>query len=444
MEDFNEIEDSEKLIESEQDDEDIVKDILDQLKPNKDETSEADLEKLLNRYEKNKNDAIVEDKIEHLNRPTETVVELTRLDLNRFDANLLRGFRQIQYLYLQDNRISSLQIDFFTILNRLKYLDLRNNALVTLPCSICYHECLEILLLQGNCMTRVPKEIGSLPKLRGLQLSQNPITYPASSVLSRGSSAIIEYLRLEWAQYERETGQARQNRNGGGALATAHSVQIRAKQIKRDETTSAGSEKRNGENKKRAPKKLTSRTQQISGDEESKTVITLGSDKTSLTLSGVERGKCESKIDHIDYKPDPVCMFVNKIKPGKTRKEVNLPYCTDETQDTWSTSNQSFSGSVTEISPQSSTPSPQSSTTSRKKHIRKMKHYSEILNPYKPFGSVRQSLDDQQIQALYLRRLIEIHMKFIAANKEKQLQRMKNRESLDKWRDEYTLHMCYY
>lgn len=143
-------------------DEVIVKEILDKLKTgnkvNKDENPEEDLEQLFKQNDKD--DVIVEAKLSNLNRVTQNQIELNQLGLNRLNVELLRSFRQIQYLYLQENRISSLGHDFFTVLNQLKYLDLRSNLLLSIPCTICYHGSLEILLLQGNCIRRVPKEIG--------------------------------------------------------------------------------------------------------------------------------------------------------------------------------------------------------------------------------------------------------------------------------------------
>ncbi|KAL1450100.1 hypothetical protein WDU94_002553 [Cyamophila willieti] len=192
--------------------------------------------------------------------------------------------------------------------------------LVTLPCSICYHPCLEILLLQGNRITQVNKYIGSLPKLRGLQLSQNPITYPTQSVLSRGSSAVIEYLCQEWTQHERKiANQMRQEKDGGGALVTANSVQIKAKRGDNQldsptgPTISGDSEGRNGKNKQ-APKKQPN----ISGDDGRSPNMTLDSKKDKV-VSGVKRGKYQSKLKNIDCKRNAVCMYVNKIKSGKIK-----------------------------------------------------------------------------------------------------------------------------
>ncbi|KAI5694115.1 hypothetical protein M8J76_001971 [Diaphorina citri] len=375
-------------------DELVVKEILDALKAksgqtkDKETADELNLEDFFennnnntynnfNKNQKDKNDIVVEAKLSELNKTTQTHIELSQLGLDKFNANLLKGFRLIQYLYLQDNDIGSLQYDFFKILNRLKYLDLRNNRLICLPCSICYHECLEILLLQNNCIQRVPKEIGSLPKLRGIQISHNPISYPAESIISQGSQAIIDHLRQEWVQYE-SSSSFQMHRNNGVVPASA--VQISAKN---DSATNdrAGSKRHKYRTR---PKQTSSRD----------------GDKTSPLTSGAEQG--DSKLENINYKSDPGCMVVNKIETGKK----NLPHGTEE------------------------------SSTSITRRRRKLQHYSQILNPYRPH-QMSAPLDASQTQAMYLRKLIQLNMKFIAAHRNKLLQKMKDAEMLSKWRDDY-------
>ncbi|KAI5694114.1 hypothetical protein M8J76_001971 [Diaphorina citri] len=416
-------------------DELVVKEILDALKAksgqtkDKETADELNLEDFFennnnntynnfNKNQKDKNDIVVEAKLSELNKTTQTHIELSQLGLDKFNANLLKGFRLIQYLYLQDNDIGSLQYDFFKILNRLKYLDLRNNRLICLPCSICYHECLEILLLQNNCIQRVPKEIGSLPKLRGIQISHNPISYPAESIISQGSQAIIDHLRQEWVQYE-SSSSFQMHRNNGVVPASA--VQISAKN---DSATNdrAGSKRHKYRTR---PKQTSSRD----------------GDKTSPLTSGAEQG--DSKLENINYKSDPGCMVVNKIETGKK----NLPHGTEEAKDTWSTSQiSSTSQSQSSKNPHSTTQSKTSksasslnhsqSSTSITRRRRKLQHYSQILNPYRPH-QMSAPLDASQTQAMYLRKLIQLNMKFIAAHRNKLLQKMKDAEMLSKWRDDY-------
>lgn len=146
---------------------DILKTLKDKRSDSKDDENDEDSGYLDNLFDTSNaidpSDAIIENKLSQLDK-TERQINLESLGLERFNVKLFQHFQRLEYTYLQNNKISSLSYDFFTVLARLKYLDLRNNRLVTLPCSICYHPCLEVLLLQNNCIQRVPKELGKYIK----------------------------------------------------------------------------------------------------------------------------------------------------------------------------------------------------------------------------------------------------------------------------------------
>ena len=65
-------------------------------------------------------------------------------------------------MYLEGNKLNSLPDDFFEKLSSVKWVDLRNNCLTSLPTiGLKNHNSLEILLLQGNQIRYLPPELGN-------------------------------------------------------------------------------------------------------------------------------------------------------------------------------------------------------------------------------------------------------------------------------------------
>lgn len=88
--------------------------------------------------------------------------------------------------------------DFFTTLSCLMWLDLRDNRLVDVPTSIKNHKALTHLLLQNNCLTTLPNELGTVSSLKVLQLSGNPLMYPPGEVIKAGITEIKKYLNEKY------------------------------------------------------------------------------------------------------------------------------------------------------------------------------------------------------------------------------------------------------
>lgn len=84
--------------------------------------------------------------------------------------------------------------DFFTTLPCLMWLDLRDNRLTDIPTSIKNHQGLTHLLLQNNCLTTLPNELGTVVSLKVLQLGGNPLMYPPREVIKAGVATIKNYL----------------------------------------------------------------------------------------------------------------------------------------------------------------------------------------------------------------------------------------------------------
>nr|CAD7262544.1 unnamed protein product [Timema shepardi] len=126
------------------------------------------------------------------------------------------------FVYLEGNLLENLPDSLFVSLPVLKWLDVRNNKLTQFPKTVAYHDNLQVLLLQGNQIQRLPLELGGfwgplsvgvpgrlpqsplstlnpslglVPKLRGLQLLGNPLTFPPDTVVQSGVLAILEFLR---------------------------------------------------------------------------------------------------------------------------------------------------------------------------------------------------------------------------------------------------------
>lgn len=128
----------------------------------------------------------------------EISIDLSHKNLNLFPVSMFSKCINLQCLYLEGNKITQLHKDFFHIFPKLVWLDLRNNELETIPKSVENHQCLQVLLLEGNKLKHLPVELGSVPNLRGLQLAKNPIRYPPENIIGEGSQQIIRFLKNEY------------------------------------------------------------------------------------------------------------------------------------------------------------------------------------------------------------------------------------------------------
>lgn len=100
----------------------------------------------------------------------------------------------LKYLYLEGNTICLLPGDFFTSLQSLEWLDLRNNKVQEIPRNVGKHKNLKTLLLGRNKLTFLPTELGFIRTLTGLNVFNNPLKDPPQFVINRGVHAIKHYL----------------------------------------------------------------------------------------------------------------------------------------------------------------------------------------------------------------------------------------------------------
>ena len=71
----------------------------------------------------------------------------------------------LEKLSLVGCKIRSLPESLFLFLLQVKYVDVRQNFLVSLPSSVAYHPTLEVFLLSENLFTEVPAILSTLPRL---------------------------------------------------------------------------------------------------------------------------------------------------------------------------------------------------------------------------------------------------------------------------------------
>lgn len=96
------------------------------------------------------------------------------LSMNRFGSipNPVYRLKHLEILFVNDNHINSLEISNLVQLTSLATLDLQNNDL-----------------------TQIPPELGNMTQLKSLSLSGNPLRQPRPAILSKGTLAVLEYLR---------------------------------------------------------------------------------------------------------------------------------------------------------------------------------------------------------------------------------------------------------
>nr|XP_033333108.1 uncharacterized protein LOC117224356 isoform X1 [Megalopta genalis] len=128
----------------------------------------------------------------------ETFADFSGINLKQFPKEILNEFSQLKMLYLSNNDLIELPDEIFTFLRHLKWLDVRNNQISSLPNSIESHQCIETLLLQANNIQELPIELCTLPKLKTLQVAQNPLIVPSKDIVASGITSILTFLRLEW------------------------------------------------------------------------------------------------------------------------------------------------------------------------------------------------------------------------------------------------------
>ncbi|KAL9322297.1 hypothetical protein ACSQ67_010350 [Phaseolus vulgaris] len=130
----------------------------------------------------------------------EVVPKLQILDLSGNAASLLDGpaFSSLPYLqelHLRRMRLSEVPSDIVG-LHQLRVLDLSQNSLQSIPVGLKNLTSLEELDLSDNNISVLPPELGLLePSLQALRLDGNPLRSIRRTVLSKGTKAVLNYLK---------------------------------------------------------------------------------------------------------------------------------------------------------------------------------------------------------------------------------------------------------
>ncbi|PKU43220.1 leucine-rich repeat-containing protein 27 [Limosa lapponica baueri] len=80
--------------------------------------------------------------------------------------------RETKHFHLEGNVVSTIPEDLFQKLPHLVWLDLRYNKIKALPPGIGYHRQLKTLLLERNPIKELPTELGEVPPVEKLHLSE--------------------------------------------------------------------------------------------------------------------------------------------------------------------------------------------------------------------------------------------------------------------------------
>ncbi|XP_073239430.1 leucine-rich repeat-containing protein 27-like isoform X2 [Porites lutea] len=150
-------------------------------------------------------DGAVEQLINTASALGSTTIDLSKKRLTQLPPDVL-NLQQLEFLYLEGNSISSLPEELFDCLPNLRWLDLRNNRIAEIPSVIGKHRNLRNLLLEGNTIETLPLELGLLKSLSGLNLSNNPLEFPPSHIVEKGTQEILKFLREQYYLQLQERG----------------------------------------------------------------------------------------------------------------------------------------------------------------------------------------------------------------------------------------------
>ncbi|XP_050531648.1 uncharacterized protein LOC126900184, partial [Daktulosphaira vitifoliae] len=126
-------------------------------------------------------------------------VDMKSKNITFLSQSLLFNINEnVEFLYLNNNNIKVIPDELFINFPNLIWLDLRCNKIRKIPRSIEQHQSLQVLLLGKNNLKELPNTLGSISKLKELNVSGNPIEYPSRDILKKGSKYLIKYLQEQW------------------------------------------------------------------------------------------------------------------------------------------------------------------------------------------------------------------------------------------------------
>lgn len=125
--------------------------------------------------------------------------KLTFLDLrNNFLSSLpeeLSSLTKLQTINLSFNRFRVFPAVLYQV-STLEAILISNNQVGSVdPHKMKLMENLNTLDLQNNDLLQIPPELGNCVQLRTLLLDGNPFRVPRAAILMKGTAAVLEYLR---------------------------------------------------------------------------------------------------------------------------------------------------------------------------------------------------------------------------------------------------------
>ncbi|XP_075837123.1 leucine-rich repeat-containing protein 40 isoform X3 [Microtus pennsylvanicus] len=122
---------------------------------------------------------------------------LELLYLRRNKLRVLPEFpssRQLKELHLGENQIEMLGAEHLQHLQAILVLDLRGNKLRSVPEELSLLQCLERLDLSNNDISSLPCSLGNL-HLKFLALEGNPLRTIRREIIAKGTQEVLKYLR---------------------------------------------------------------------------------------------------------------------------------------------------------------------------------------------------------------------------------------------------------
>lgn len=127
-----------------------------------------------------------------------SLCHMTSLEQLFLRQNQLRGVplppNSLKELYLADNQVCELEVEQLSPLSSLSVLELRGNK-ITLLTDHALPSTLSRLDLTNNDISTLPPSLGLLPNLKVLLLDGNPLRGLRRELLTRGTEELLKYLR---------------------------------------------------------------------------------------------------------------------------------------------------------------------------------------------------------------------------------------------------------
>ncbi|XP_029285687.1 leucine-rich repeat-containing protein 40 [Cottoperca gobio] len=101
----------------------------------------------------------------------------------------------LKELYVGNNHIEQLEVEQLSYLTVISVLELRDNKIQTLPEQITLLSTLTRLDLTNNDITTLPASVSLLPDLKVLLLEGNPLRGIRRELLAKGTNELLKYLR---------------------------------------------------------------------------------------------------------------------------------------------------------------------------------------------------------------------------------------------------------